>query len=233
MCKLQTGMLVMLTAGPAVEQGWGMTQNNNLVILSGPAREGGRARGNKGSLYPTARPGAVAGWCQGKKISWTFPLLCYPRLIDPVSKMRRSCSEERLYSLLIHLLWLVQWTQEPLSEFSSGLGVGNVVGEQAQHPGHASAGFVCSGHSPSGPASPLLFALSPIQPIRNISECCHWMMQRGGMCWAGQSFLLGLRRNQCRNSAGSGMQWRWAGEQPFYTLSIWLSLVSWRKYRSC
>lgn len=81
-CKLETGALGMLTAGPAVEQGWRMTQNNNSVILSEPAREQGGARGGtKGALHPTARLGAVAGWCQGDRLSRTFPLLYYPRLI--------------------------------------------------------------------------------------------------------------------------------------------------------
>lgn len=187
----------------------------------------------KGALHPTARLGAVAGWCQGRGCLVDIPTAVLPET-DWSCERDEELFREKTFSLIIHSLRLVQCIQESLCEFSSRSGGGKCWWEsRTQHPGHSSAHFICAVHSPSSPASPLLLALSPTQPIRNISECCHWMMQGDGMCWAGQSFLLGLRRNQCRNSAGSGMQWRWAGEQPCYTLSIWLSLVSWRKYRSC
>lgn len=89
---------------------------------------------------------------------------------DLSCEMRRSCSEERLCSSLIHPLRLVQCIQEPLFECSSRSGGGKCWWEsRTQYPARASAHFVRAVHSPSSPVSPLLLALCPIQPIRVLS----------------------------------------------------------------
>lgn len=154
-CKLETGALLMLTAGPALEQQLqDDSEQQPCVLLGEPASKGGRKGDQRGLCTP--QPGWELWQAAARgRGSHGHSLLGYLRLIYPVSKMRRGCLEERLDSVLIPSLRLVQSIQEPLSECSARSGGGKCWWEsRAQHPEHASARFVCAVHSPSSPALP-------------------------------------------------------------------------------
>lgn len=106
--------------------------------------------------------------------------------------------------------------QEPLSECSSRSGGGKWWESRAQHPGHASAGFVCAIHSPSSPASALLLLHLPSSPSETsqsaVSEWCRGM----GCAELNRAFSWGLGET----NAETQLDLACSEGGPFYTLSI-------------